>query len=239
MHSGVFTDAEIVELSEIYYSGKGGGSVRFDNFIEAADLVAAKSAATKAALANGDSIPKHFLEGERHPLGLGRESLEFMHLGEHRGVYTAEELDVQLTHVEPVTFADKAAYNAVKLVRFVFDAATGWRMDNIKVGNTLNRVIYLETIAAVPGMVAAVCRHLSSLRNMKTDGGMMQLFLEEANNERSVLDLLQFMSWLENVGSFSHLTASNCLFFFVALPVATPKRLCFFWKGCICLHLSE
>jgi hypothetical protein len=27
-------------------------------------------------------------------------------------------------------------------------------MDNIKVENTMNRVIYLETIAAVPGMVS-------------------------------------------------------------------------------------
>jgi hypothetical protein len=33
-------------------------------------------------------------------------------------------------------------------------------------------------------MVAAVVHHFSSLRNMKADGGYMQLFLEEANNER-------------------------------------------------------
>jgi hypothetical protein len=57
-------------------------------------------------------------------------------------------------------------------------------MDNIRVENTLNRVIYLETIAEVPGMVGAVIRHFRSLRQMKSDGGMLQMLLEEANNER-------------------------------------------------------
>lgn len=191
MHTDVFTDEEIVELSELYYGAKAGGSVRFDNFIEAVDLVAAKSAAAKAVIANGDSVPKHFFEGERHPMGIGRESLEFMNLGKAHGHYTEKELDVKLTHREPETFVDKAAYYSCQMVRYVFDAATGWRMDNIKVDNTLNRVIYLETIAAVPGMVAAVVRHFRSLRQMKTDGGMLQLFLEEANNERYVFNTFQ------------------------------------------------
>jgi len=59
------------------------------------------------------------------------------------------------------------------------------------VNNILNRTIYLETVAAVPGMVAAIIRHFRSLRQMKTDGGYMQLFLEEANNER--MHLLTFV----------------------------------------------
>jgi ribosomal protein L31E len=187
MHTDVFSDEEIVELGELYYGAKAGGSVRFDNFIEAVDLVAAKSASAKAIIADGDSIPKHFFEGERHPMGIGRESLEYMNLGKSHGHYTDVELNVELTHLEPKTFVDQAAYRACQAVRFLFDAATGWRMDNIKVDNTLNRVIYLETIAAVPGMVAAVVRHFRSLRQMKTDGGMLQLFLEEANNERYVV----------------------------------------------------
>ena len=104
--------------------------------------------------------------------------------GKSHGFYTAEELDVKLTHLEPVGFRDHLAYNIVKAVRFVFDSATGWRNDNITAHNILHRVIYLETIAAVPGMVAAIVRHFRSLRTMERDGGMLQMFLEEANNER-------------------------------------------------------
>ena len=33
-------------------------------------------------------------------------------------------------------------------------------------------------------MVAAIIRHFRSLRNMARDGGMLNMFLEEANNER-------------------------------------------------------
>ena len=117
--------------------------------------------------------------------------VEFVGLGKHHGHYTDEELDVKLTHVEPKDTLDQMAYNAVKLVRLGFDSVTGWKHDNITINNILNRTIYLETIAAVPGMVAAIVRHFKSLRTMKADGGYLQLFLEEANNER--MHLLTFV----------------------------------------------
>ena len=37
------------------------------------------------------------------------------------GKYSEEDLDIKLTHVEPVTFSDKSALFAVKCVRLVFD----------------------------------------------------------------------------------------------------------------------
>jgi hypothetical protein len=40
-------------------------------------------------------------------------------------------------------------------------------------------------------MVAAIIRHFRSLRNMTRDGGMLNMFLEEANNER--MHLLTFI----------------------------------------------
>lgn len=55
----------------------------------------------------------------------------------------------------------------------------------------LNRIIFLETIAGVPGMVAATCRHLQSLRLMKRDKGWIHTMLEDAENER--MHLLTFM----------------------------------------------
>eukprot|EP00580_Thalassiosira_gravida_P020729 CAMPEP_0201680856 /NCGR_PEP_ID=MMETSP0494-20130426/50811_1 /ASSEMBLY_ACC=CAM_ASM_000839 /TAXON_ID=420259 /ORGANISM="Thalassiosira gravida, Strain GMp14c1" /LENGTH=474 /DNA_ID=CAMNT_0048164583 /DNA_START=417 /DNA_END=1842 /DNA_ORIENTATION=+ len=54
---------------------------------------------------------------------------------------------------------------------------------------------FLETIAAIPGMVAAIIRHFRSLRNMARDGGMLNMFLEEANNER--MHLLTFIRMKE------------------------------------------
>ncbi|SAM82122.1 related to alternative oxidase precursor, mitochondrial [Ustilago bromivora] len=55
----------------------------------------------------------------------------------------------------------------------------------------LNRIIFLETIAGVPGMVAATCRHLQSLRLMKRDKGWIHTLLQDAENER--MHLLTFM----------------------------------------------
>lgn len=48
----------------------------------------------------------------------------------------------------------------------------------------LLRAIFLETVAAVPGMVAGMSRHLNSLRRMKHDEGWIHKLLEEAENER-------------------------------------------------------
>jgi len=126
-----------------------------------------------------------------HPILDGNCSTEYIYRKSH-ALYTPEELDIKLTHQEPETFSDRAAFQAVKIVRGMFDAATGWNNDKIFAQETiLNRVIFLETIAAVPGMVAAVTRHFRSLRRMERDGGLMHLFLEEANNER--MHLLSFI----------------------------------------------
>lgn len=190
-HNNTFTDEEIIDIGELFYAGKAGGSVSFDRFIEAIDYVAAGQENTTKDTVKRDSSNEHFKEGERHPLGVGRCAAEYMNAGKSHGFYTEEELDVKVTHVEPVGIRDSLAYGAVKAFRFFFDTATGWRNDNINTKNILNRVIYLETVAAVPGMVAAIVRHFKSLRTMERDGGLLQMFLEEANNER--MHLLTFV----------------------------------------------
>lgn len=43
---------------------------------------------------------------------------------------------------------------------------------------------HTETIAGVPGLVAAACRHLQSLRVMRRDKGWIRTLLEDAENER-------------------------------------------------------
>lgn len=49
----------------------------------------------------------------------------------------------------------------------------------------------LETVAAVPGMVAGMLLHLKSLRRFEHSGGWIKALLEEAENER--MHLMTFM----------------------------------------------
>ncbi|CAH0479446.1 unnamed protein product [Peronospora belbahrii] len=56
----------------------------------------------------------------------------------------------------------------------------------------LNRCLFLESVAGVPGMVGGMLRHLRSLRLLKRDYGWIHTLLEEAENER--MHLLIFMN---------------------------------------------
>ncbi|KAK0522422.1 inducible alternative oxidase 2 [Tilletia horrida] len=57
----------------------------------------------------------------------------------------------------------------------------------------LTRIVFLETIAGAPGLVAGMVRHLQSLRLMRRDKGWIATLLEEAENER--MHLLTFLSY--------------------------------------------
>lgn len=56
----------------------------------------------------------------------------------------------------------------------------------------LLRIIFLETIAGVPGMVGGMLRHLRSLRKLEKEGRWIETLLEEAENER--MHLMTFMA---------------------------------------------
>jgi hypothetical protein len=182
-HQSAFTDEEIVEFSELFYAGRAGASMSVPEFIQTLDHVACSDE-----------------KGEcRHLILDGNCSTEYIYRKSHAS-YTPEDLDIELKHQAPETFSDRAAFQAVKIVRGIFDTVTGWSNDKIVTQEKiLNRVIFLETVAAVPGMVAAVTRHFRSLRRMERDGGLMHLFLEEANNER--MHLLSFIK-MKDPGMF-------------------------------------
>ncbi len=55
----------------------------------------------------------------------------------------------------------------------------------------IKRMIFLETVAGVPGMVGAMIRHMKSLGNLREDGGWIHHLMEEAENER--MHLLTFL----------------------------------------------
>lgn len=56
----------------------------------------------------------------------------------------------------------------------------------------LKRIILLEVIAGVPGMVAGTIRHLHSLRRLQRDRGWINTLLEDAENER--MHLMSFLT---------------------------------------------
>lgn len=65
-----------------------------------------------------------------------------------------------------------------------------------------HRVVLIETIAAIPGMVGGALIHLRCLRKIKEDEGWIRLLLEEAENER--MHLMAFIHiarprWFEYV----------------------------------------
>jgi len=134
-------------------------------------------------------------------------------------VYSADELRaVKVLHREAKTFGDKFAANLVKLTRRAFDLVSGYKhkampanaatmsLEELRRGGYvlteaqwLSRILFLESIAGVPGMVAATLRHLRSLRLMRRDSGWIHTLLEEAENER--MHLMTFMT-LKNPGIF-------------------------------------
>ena len=79
-------------------------------------------------------------------------------------------------HYKPKNFSDRVAFGFTKFLRFLADA-----FFRKKYGH---RAVVLETVAAVPGMVAGMLLHLKSLRKMEDDKGWIKILLDEAANER-------------------------------------------------------
>ena len=97
-------------------------------------------------------------------------------------------------HYEPNNFSDKVALGFTKFLRFLADTFFKKRYGH--------RAVVLETVAAVPGMVAGMLIHLKSLRKMEDDKGWIKILLDEAENER--MHLMTFIhvakpTWLERV----------------------------------------
>jgi len=85
-------------------------------------------------------------------------------------------MNSQETHYDVKNMSDRVALAITKFLRFIADT-----FFKKKYGH---RAVVLETVAAVPGMVAGMLIHLKSLRTMKADRGWIRILLEEAENER-------------------------------------------------------
>lgn len=95
----------------------------------------------------------------------------------------------------PQNVSDKVAKAFTLMLRWVADTFFSKRYGH--------RAVVLETVAAVPGMVAGMWTHLKSLRRMRTGyGPKIRTLLEEAENER--MHLMTFIeiakpNWLERL----------------------------------------
>eukprot|EP00124_Ichthyophonus_hoferi_P001328 Ihof_evm3s66 gene=Ihof_evmTU3s66 len=100
-------------------------------------------------------------------------------------VWSPDEcVNISITHREPKGIADRLAYYAVQFCRTSFDKITFYNHETMTEDKWLTRIVFLETVAGVPGMVAAGIRHLHSLGWLRRDHGWIHTLLEEAENER-------------------------------------------------------
>lgn len=86
----------------------------------------------------------------------------------------------------------------------------------------LQRILFLESVAGVPGFCAAMLRHLNSLRSGKRDSGWISTLLQEAENER--MHLMTFMKIQQPSKFFRFLVIATqgvfCNMFFLGYMVA-------------------
>ncbi|MFC1236254.1 alternative oxidase [Vibrio sp. F74] len=100
----------------------------------------------------------------------------------------------QLTHRDATKMSEHVAYRITQCLKFLLNLFYGDKY--------AKRAVILETIAAVPGMVAGMFNHLKALRRMKDDQGWIKELLDEAENER--MHLMIFLniakpSWIERL----------------------------------------
>lgn len=93
-------------------------------------------------------------------------------------IWKGEYVDaVEIKHTPPERFVDRLAYGTVQLMRFNFDWMSGYSWGKLNEEKWLRRILFLETVAGVPGSVAAILRHLRSLRRMQRDHGWIHTLL--------------------------------------------------------------
>ncbi|KAB8255983.1 alternative oxidase-domain-containing protein [Aspergillus pseudonomiae] len=156
-------------------------------------------------------------------------------------VYTMSQLQsIQTAHRNAEGWPDKMALGTVRFLRWSMDLVTGYHHSRRRDVHSrfrmteqkwITRFIFLESVAGVPGMVAAMLRHLKSLRRMRRDYGWIETLLEEAYNER--MHLLTFLK-LSQPGPAMHfmVLAAQCVFFTgFSLAYLISPRICHRFVG--------
>ncbi len=129
---------------------------------------------------NESELPEHYSLGLVKKLPIRSEFTQ-----QRLTTAELETMDVGLgKHRKPKDIGDWTALIVVKCLRIPADMFFRKKY--------IHRAVTLETVAAVPGMVAGMTRHLTSLRKMRHDGGWIHHLLHEAENER-----MHLMIWMK------------------------------------------
>jgi hypothetical protein len=148
----------------------------------------------------------HFRVSPRpHPLNakvINEPDVNDQHFGDHLGrqqnhIWSAKELEEKMSTLyrhDPKTISDHFMNKLMYGLYYSFNFITGYTHDNPSVKAMEWRLILLESIAGVPGFVAAGFRHFRSLRKLQRDHGWIATLLEEAENERMHLLICLSMS---------------------------------------------
>ncbi|CDK29293.1 unnamed protein product [Kuraishia capsulata CBS 1993] len=138
----------------------------------------------------------------------------------HPGYNKVDMDKVTPGHRPTKTITDWVAFFTMRCLRTSFDFFSGYKHaenvseEEIKTAiaeghperytltseQWLSRIVFLESIAGVPGSVAGFIRHLHSLRMLRRDKAFVETLLEEAYNER--MHLLTFLQ-IGNPGWFA------------------------------------
>eukprot|EP00658_Telonema_sp_P-2_P013312 TRINITY_DN15042_c0_g1_i1.p1 TRINITY_DN15042_c0_g1~~TRINITY_DN15042_c0_g1_i1.p1 ORF type:complete len:354 (+),score=86.54 TRINITY_DN15042_c0_g1_i1:58-1119(+) len=158
-----------------------------------------------------------------HPLGMHKEwkNPTINH------VWSADELEAVLAqqprHV-PQKLGDKAIHAAIRGLYRSFNFMTGYKGEDPSPSAVAFRLILLESVAGVPGFVAASHRHFKSLRSLERDHGWIHTLLEEAENER--MHLLTFLQLFPASWSTRAIVYSTQYLFgamFIGMYVLAPQ----------------
>ncbi len=126
------------------------------------------------------------------------------------------DIDSLERHHDVRDFSDRIAFAFTKLLRFFADTFFAKRYGH--------RAVVLETVAAVPGMVAGALQHLRALRRMESDRGWIRTLLEEAENERMHLMTFVHIAQPSTFERFLILLAQGIFYnFFFLVYLCSPK----------------
>merc|ERR1712087_128842 len=103
-------------------------------------------------------------------------------------------LTANMKHV-PQNLSESVLQKAVRAAYHMFNFVTGYNHTDPPTSAIGYRLIILESVAGVPGMLGGMFRHFRSLRQLERDHGFIFTLLEEAENER--MHLIVCMSFFE------------------------------------------
>ncbi|KAH9505780.1 Alternative oxidase, mitochondrial precursor [Bulinus truncatus] len=213
---------------------------KFDTLPDPSDLAHFRSSSVKEVISVNEKVSKEDKDNPPigvyampHPIWLKTLSQSLWARRNHLSwSMTDEQLhNIEITHRKPEGVVDKMAYKTVQLFRSAFDLFSGFKYGPTNERKWINRICFLETVAGVPGMVAAMMRHMRSLRRMQRDQGWIHTLLEEAENERMHLLTALQLKQPSLLFRLSVIGSQGCFVTMFAISYMFSARFCHRFVG--------